>query len=157
MQSPAMRRVRDLLRGPAIVCDGRATIREAAKLMTDAGRRAVVIPTATSGFGIFTEGDLRARVVVGGIDSNQPVSTVMTPSAVTVDPDRLGADAVTDMLEYGLRHLPVVTEAGALMGVLELSDLLTSATNQGFELRAALATAQDDAHLVETARASLFW
>lgn len=152
-----MRRVRDLLRGPAIVCDGRATIREAAKLMTDAGRRAVVIPTETTGFGIFTEGDLRARVVVGGIDSNQPVSTVMTPSAVTVDPDRLGADAVTDMLEYGLRHLPVVTEAGALMGVLELSDLLTSATNQGFELRAALATAQDDAHLVETARASLFW
>ncbi len=148
-----MRRVRDLLRGPAIVCDGRATIREAAKLMTDAGRRAVVIPTETTGFGIFTEGDLRARVVVGGIDSNQPVSTVMTPSAVTVDPDRLGADAVTDMLEYGLRHLPVVTEAGALMGVLELSDLLTSATNQGFELRAALATAQDDAHLVETARA----
>lgn len=153
MQSPAMRRVRDLLRGPAIVCSEQATIREAAKLMTDAGRRAVVIPTETTGFGIFTEGDLRARVVVGGIDSNQPVSTVMTPSAVTVDPDRLGADAVTDMLEYGLRHLPVVTEAGALMGVLELSDLLTSATNQGFELRAALATAQDDAHLVETARA----
>ena len=49
-----MRRVRDLLRGPAIVCDGRATIREAAKLMTDAGRRAVVIPTETTGFGIFT-------------------------------------------------------------------------------------------------------
>lgn len=151
--NPAMRAVRELLRGPAIVCSGESSIREAAALMTEAGRRAVVIPTDTSTYGIFTEGDLRSRVVVGGVDSTRPVSTVMTPSAVTVDPDRLGADAVTDMLEHGLRHLPVVTASGELLGVLELSDLLTSATNQGFELRAALATAKTDSDLIATARA----
>ncbi|OYD69860.1 putative nucleotidyltransferase substrate binding domain-containing protein [Rhodococcus sp. OK302] len=151
--NPAMRPVRDLLHGPAIICSGETSIREAATLMTEAGRRAVVIPTDTSTYGIFTEGDLRVRVVVGGIDSALPVSSVMTPSAVTVDPERLGVDAVTDMLEHGLRHLPVVTATGAVLGVLELSDLLTSATNQGFQLRAQLATAPDDAALITTARA----
>ncbi|MGC0363943.1 CBS domain-containing protein [Rhodococcus sp. 27YEA15] len=151
--SSALRRVRDLLHGPAIVCDAHRSIRDAATMMTDAGRRAVVIPTDTDAYGILTEGDLRSRVIVGGVDVGLPVSTVMTPSAVTVHPDRLGADAVTDMLEHGLRHLPVVADDGILLGVLELSDLLTSATNQGFELRAALANAVDDADLIEQARA----
>ena len=40
MQSPAMRRVRDLLRGPAIVCDGQATIREAEGRLEAAKREA---------------------------------------------------------------------------------------------------------------------
>lgn len=151
--NPAMRPVRDLLRGPAIVCPANMSIREAAARMSEAGRRAVVIPTDTNTYGILTEGDLRGRVVVGGIDSALPISTVMTPSAITVDPDRLGADAVTDMLEHGLRHLPVVTNSGTLLGVLELSDLLASATNQGFELRADLATARSDTALIATARA----
>ncbi|MFC7450249.1 putative nucleotidyltransferase substrate binding domain-containing protein [Rhodococcus daqingensis] len=153
VRDPAMRPAGELLRGPALTCTPETTAREAAELMTLHGRRHVVIPLGGGTHGIFTDGDLRRRVVAAGLGTHTPVSAVMTSPARTVPADRLGADALMDMLERGVRHLPVLSSTGDLLGVLEDADLVATATRSGFLLRAAVARAADpDALVAATAR-----
>jgi CBS domain-containing protein len=47
----------------------------------------------------------------------------MTAPAYTVSPDRLAGEVLYEMLERGIRHVPVVSERGRLVGMLEDSDL----------------------------------
>ncbi|MET4613167.1 CBS domain-containing protein [Rhodococcus sp. PvR044] len=153
VRDPAMRRAGELLRGPALICSPESTVREAAELMTREGKRYVIVPLTGGSHGIFTDGDLRRRVVAAGLGTDTPVSAVMTAPARTVPADRLGADVLMDMLERGVRHMPVMSETGALLGVLEDGDLLATATRSGFLLRAAVArAATPDALIAATAQ-----
>ena len=47
----------------------------------------------------------------------------MTAPAYTVSPDRLAGEVLYEMLERGIRHAPVVSERGRLIGMLEDADL----------------------------------
>jgi CBS domain-containing protein len=51
------------------------------------------------------------------------VDAAMTAPAYTVSPDRLAGEVLYEMLERGIRHAPVVSERGRLIGVLEDADL----------------------------------
>ena len=50
----------------------------------------------------------------------------MTAPAYTVSPDRLAGEVLYEMLERGIRHAPVVSERGRLIGVLEDVDLFAA-------------------------------
>ena len=52
-----------------------------------------------------------------------------------------------DMLECGLRHMPVVTSRGEVVGVLEDADLLAASARQSFMLRRSIGLAADAAEL----------
>jgi CBS domain-containing protein len=52
-----------------------------------------------------------------------------------------------EMLECGLRHMPVVTPRGDVIGVLEDADLLAASARQSFMLRRAIGQAGDAAEL----------
>ncbi|SDC93292.1 putative nucleotidyltransferase substrate binding domain-containing protein [Rhodococcus tukisamuensis] len=151
VRDPAMRPAGELLRGPALTCAPETPAREAAELMTRAGRRCVLIPLAEGAHGIFTDGDLRRKVVAAGLTTATPVSAAMTAPVRTVPADRLGADVLMDMLELGVRHMPVRSASGALLGVLEDVDLLAAATRSGFLLRGEVARAADPDALVAAA------
>ena len=43
-----------------------------------------------------------------------------------------------DMLESGLRHMPVLTSQGRVLGVVEETDLVASSTRRSFLLRRAI-------------------
>jgi CBS domain-containing protein len=45
------------------------------------------------------------------------------------------------MLDRGIRHLPVLSPTGAVLGVLEDADLVSVVTRTSFQLRAAVARA----------------
>ena len=47
----------------------------------------------------------------------------MSSPVFSVTPDRLGGEVLFEMLERGFRHAPVVSERGALVGVVEDADL----------------------------------
>jgi acetoin utilization protein AcuB len=51
------------------------------------------------------------------------VRDVMTKAPLTIDPEAPLATAVAVMRERGLRHLPVVDDAGRLMGIVTDRDL----------------------------------
>ena len=76
--------------------------------------------------GIVTDRDLRTRVVADGAGPDTPVSEVMSAPAWTVAADRTGTEALLEMLDHGIRHLPVLGPDGALLGVLDDVDLLAS-------------------------------
>ena len=148
---PSARPVAELMRAPLILCTPEATIREAAERMTAAGATSVVVDAGDGTLGIMTDRDLRSRVVAGGVDADAPVSAVMTAPAYTVAADRTGSEVLLDMLDRGIRHFPVVSATGEVLGVVEDSDLVAVATRSSFSLRTAIARAGTVAELAEAA------
>ena len=138
----ASRPVGELIRSPLVVCAPATSIREAARRMAEAEATAVVVDLGSDGLGILTDRDLRVRVVAGGRDTGDPVSTAMSAPAYTVAADLPGREVLLDMLDRGIRHLPVLSPTGAVLGVIEDADLMAAVTQSSFRLRRALARAE---------------
>jgi CBS domain-containing protein len=139
--NPALRPVAELVRAPLVICWPHTTIREAALRMTSAGASSVVVDLGGGELGIVTDRDLRSRVVASGVDTSAPVTRVMSAPAYTVAADRLGGEVLLDMLDRGIRHLPVLSATGEVIGVIGDADLVAVATRSSFHLRAAIARA----------------
>lgn len=87
--------------------------------------------------GIVTERDL-LRVIAEGHDPRKiTVREVMTADPVTVSPSATVRDAAKLMFDKWFRHLPVVSEDGAVAGIISLRDLL-SLVSQGMDEPATL-------------------
>jgi CBS domain-containing protein len=91
--------------------------------MTAAGVSAAVVVLEEGGWGMLTDRDLRARVLAVGRSGAVRVDSAMTAPAYIVSPDRLAGEVLYEMLERGIRHAPVVSERGRLIGMLEDADL----------------------------------
>jgi len=152
-QEPNHQAVAKLLRSTTVRCAPETSIAEVARLMTEAGANSAIVDLADRGFGILTDRDLRMRVVAAGLPSSSPVSTVMTTPVFTVTPDQLAGEVLFELLERGLRHAPVVSESGALVGVIENADLFSAVPRSSFGARRAIARAKEIGELAEIARA----
>ena len=74
--------------------------------------------------GIFTDGDLR-RTLDRSVDiHNTPTHEVMTRHGKTIQADHLAAEALNVMEEMKINALPVTDESGALIGAINMHDLL---------------------------------
>ncbi|MFC5993572.1 putative nucleotidyltransferase substrate binding domain-containing protein [Pseudonocardia hispaniensis] len=149
--NPAQRPVADLLRGPPVLCSPGLSLREVAERMSASAATSAVVDLGAGRLGILTDRDLRQRVVAAGLDTSAPVTEAMSAPAYTVPADRLGGEALLDMLDRGIRHLPVLSPTGRVLGVLEDSDLVAVTTRSSFHLRAAIARAEDVGALVDAA------
>ena len=149
---PAHRRVDSFLRTAPVLCAPDTPIRDAARRMTDAGLSSVIVELGGGRLGIVTDRDLRTHVATGGVPVDAPVSSVMTPDAFTVAPDRLGIEAVIDMLDRGVRHAPVVDGRGRVLGVLDDVDLLAAEGRTPFHLRRTIADAPSRTELEAAGR-----
>src|SRR5690348_12780017 len=149
-ETESSQRVGALIRTPPLLCRGDEPIREAARRMTDRGVSAVVVRVASS-FGIMTDRDLRRRVIGAGLSPDAPVSAVMTAPAYTVTGDRLASDVLLDMLERNIHHIPVLSAAGEVLGVVDDGDLAAAAGRTPLRLRRAIALAGSQAELAAAA------
>lgn len=154
--------VADLVRGDVLVVAPEASVREAVVAMTDRHVSYALIRLRDGGVGIFTDRDLRTRVVAAGLPVDVPISSVMSAPARSVTVDMTAEAVLMDMLECGLRHMPVLTARGEVVGVLEDADLLAASARRSFLLRRAIGDAADAAELqavgsgVRTLAAELF-
>jgi len=139
-------RVATLIRTPPLLCQDDEPIREAARRMTDQGASAVLVPLADS-FGIVTDRDLRSRVIAADLSPDAPVSAIMTSPAYTVTADRLSGDVLLDMLERNVHHIPVLSPAGRVLGVVDDGDLVAADGRKPLLLRRAIALADSPAEL----------
>jgi len=74
--------------------------------------------------GIFTDGDLR-RTLDRSVDiHNTPINEVMTRNGKTIQADHLAAEALNIMEEMKINALPVTDDGGALIGAINMHDLL---------------------------------
>jgi CBS domain-containing protein len=144
--------VGSLVRGEPAVCGPDTPIREAAQLMSAGPGTAVVVDLGPEGFGILTDRDLRIKVVAGGMSGEEPVTAAMSAPAYTCTADRRAGEVLAEMFDRGLRHFPVVSPTGRVVGVVEDTDLVALRTRTSFYLRHRIATARSDEELVTVSR-----
>lgn len=116
-------RLGDLVGEAPYVCGPDTTLLEAAAAMEGSDLGSLAVVEGHDLLGLITERDIR-RAVAAGTDLDTAVSSVMSDDPDTFDPDLDVWDAATWIVESGYRHLPVVDDDGALLGVVSIRDLL---------------------------------
>jgi len=126
---------------PPATAEKTATVLEAAILMKEKGKGALLVCDGTRLTGIFTERDALFRVIAAGRDAaTTTLADVMTPQPMTMHPDEPFIKALRLMHKRGFRHLPVV-ENGRPLGVVSARDALE---DDLYELRVELAQRADE-------------
>src|SRR5690606_23309826 len=92
--------------------------------------------------GIFTDRDLRSKVVAAAADPAAAVSTIMTPDPVSVDVRTRAFDATLLQIDRGVHHLPVCDD-GVPVGMVTTGDLLRLAQADPVYLAARISRAPD--------------
>jgi CBS domain-containing protein len=121
--------------------------------MSAEGASAILVRAGTGSparLGIVTDRDLRSRVIAAGLSPDAPISAIMTEPAYTVSADRQGGDVLLDMLERGVHHIPVLSPAGQVLGVIDDGDLVAAEARKPFLLRRAIELAASPAELAAT-------
>ena len=111
--------------GPATV-SMLATVEDAIKVMLEKDVGAVaVIDEAGVVAGMFTERDVLAKFALSGRNPyTTPVRELMSPMVEMATDETTAAEAFKVMLERHYRHLPVVDEAGKVLGILSIRNIL---------------------------------
>ncbi|MEP6642054.1 MAG: DUF294 nucleotidyltransferase-like domain-containing protein, partial [Gaiellales bacterium] len=139
-----------LVHRPAVECTPDTTAGKAAGLMAEADVSCLLV-RLDDGFGIVTDSDLRRKLVARGRSYDTPVGALMVAPALTFPPDRLAVDAMIDMLDAGIHHLPVVDADGTAVGVVTATDLMYLESRTPFALRRSIAHAESVDQVVEAA------
>lgn len=113
----------DVISGRRLVyLGGKATARQAAKLMRKHNVGAVLIIEHEALKGILTVNDMTYRVIAGGLDPDKTLlGEVMTPNPDTVSSDTTAIAALRLMQNRDYRHLPVV-DGGQVLGLVSRRD-----------------------------------
>jgi CBS domain-containing protein len=151
MLDPVRRPVGELVRRRAVIVPPEAPLRDAARLMVDAGTSSLLVDLGER-LGIVTDSDFRSRVVAAGVAPDTPVSAIMTVPARTVSAETTGTDVLLEMLERGLRHLPVLDARRNVIGIVADTDLVAIERRTPFLLRREIREAADRETLAAVSR-----
>jgi CBS domain-containing protein len=101
-----------------------ALIQEAAKQLTDRRIGSLLVEKNGQVIGILTETDIVRKAVAKGLDlKKEKVELILSKPVITVEVSRSPEDAHDLMAENRVRHL-VVTDAGKIVGIVSVRDLL---------------------------------
>lgn len=152
VHEPAHQPVARLMRLPTVLVNPTDSTRDVARRMSEAGADAAMVDLGDHGFGIVTDSDIRSKIVAADLPLSSQISTAMTGPLFTVTPDRLGGEVLFEMLERGIRHVPVVNGRRQLLGLVEDSDLFAVQPRSWFGARRAIARAATVEALSELAQ-----
>ena len=137
-----IRSLRSIVAGqPPTTAAKTATVLEAALLMKQQGKGALLVLDGTRLIGIFTERDALFRVIAARRDpASTRLADVMTPQPLTIHPDEPFGRALRIMHEGGFRHIPVVEHERPL-GIVSARDALD---DDLYDLRVDLAQREEE-------------
>jgi len=109
---------------PPVVLDAATPLRDVLRRMRDEKSGCALLTRNDRLAGIFTERDVVARVIGTAGALEQPVADWMTP-----DPDRVTQSdpirkAIRLMRRGGFRNVPIVDEAGGVVGCVRHKDIV---------------------------------
>lgn len=108
---------------PLISVGPDATLRDVARVLDGNAIGAVAVLDGTTLVGLLSERDV-ARALARGADPDVDlVDTWMTRSPVTARPDDHIIEVALQMLDEGIRHLPLVDAYGRAEGMISLRDV----------------------------------
>ncbi len=118
-------RVSVLAPKPPLTVKPATPVSDVLKLMVERKIGCVVIADGPKPLGIFSERDALRKVNVNATAfGSRPVSDFMTPNPQTLLANAKIAYAVQRMDLGGYRHLPIVGEAGELLGIISARDII---------------------------------
>ena len=120
-----MKLLRDVAIRHLLTVDPAASLRRAAKVMTDRGVGCAVVVEKEKVAGIVTERDILRAVADDKIMDDAKVEDVMTRDVVSGAPGWEIVRAVKTMTDGGFRHL-LVMEMDDPVGIVSLRDLMDS-------------------------------
>ncbi|GEM77775.1 DUF294 nucleotidyltransferase-like domain-containing protein [Vibrio superstes] len=119
-----IKRVSEVASGRVAVMQANNTIQEVAHEMRIVKRTScAVIYDNDEIVGLITDRDMTKRVIALGASIDQPISSVMTYSPLTIAPDDLVLHAASVMMQFNIRNLPIV-ENNKVIGLLTTSHLV---------------------------------
>ncbi len=117
-------KIQNLSLGMPLVVSKTATLGEVLGKITSERRAYAVIVAEGHVAGIFTERDLMTRVALQHPPLTTPIEKLMTPNPTVLKGNDSMAEAIRVMNQGGHRHVPIISEQGALQGVLGVRDLI---------------------------------
>ncbi len=115
-----MLRVKDLMCKKIITAKEDQSVQQAVQLLNDRHvGSVVVIDDEEKCIGIFTERDA-IRLMANLSPTDEPLGKSMSRNVVTVSIDASFDEAKRLMLSHDIRHLPVIDNAGKLIGLFSL-------------------------------------
>jgi signal-transduction protein with cAMP-binding, CBS, and nucleotidyltransferase domain len=124
MPSTVWTKVLEVATREPVVVPPQAALRMASKVMADHSIGAVVVATDRGMVGILSERDVNNALACGADPDRSTVAGAMSHDVVSLRPHDALYDAAVDMLDLGIRHVPVVDERGAVVGMVSVRDLL---------------------------------
>ena len=100
------------------------TLSEAARRIWDRGVGSAVVISGEGDPGIITERDLLRAIADGADPTSTKVGAYRTSNAVTITLTWHVVDAARTMIERGFRHLIVLDDAGQVVGMLSIRDMV---------------------------------
>ncbi len=122
-------RVDDSLLHPGCMVDADTDILEALRTLENSRASALIIKNEY-GYGIVTDADLRYYILHKEEDNLRKISQIQSYPVIAIEEDELLFNVLLTMTEHNIKHLPVFDERKTLLGVLDLTDLLSYLSNQ---------------------------
>ena len=124
MRATVWTKVQDVATREPVVVPPQTSLRAATQVMADQSIGAVVVATNRGAVGILSERDVVNALAAGADPDAATVAGVMSHDVVSLRPHDTLYDAAVDMLDLGIRHVPVLDERGAPLGMVSVRDLL---------------------------------
>ena len=118
--------ISNIIAGQSVVTASKeTTVRAACTLMAQKRIGALLVVENNRIAGIFTERDALNKVLAGNLDPDKTsLSQVMVANPQTIRADKPLGYALQYMLDGGFRHVPVVDQNGAPVGMVSARDAL---------------------------------
>jgi CBS domain-containing protein len=132
--------VRDVMTKQPVVLNSDATVKDAAKAMSEHHIGSVVVMERGSPCGIVTDRDITVRAVAAGSDvSRMRLGEICSKSLASVSPDQSVEDAINLMKSKDIKRVLVMSDH-TLEGIISLGDL--TARGEGEDIQQDLSRAK---------------
>jgi len=146
-------RVEDVMTRQVMTVDPGASLKDVARLLMDLGVSG--LPVVDDGYvaGVVSEADILVKVravnptrhglggllFTEGVDVGEKLRALtagdaMTSPAITITPHRPVAEAAGRMIDEGVNRLPVVSDDGALLGIVTRADVVRAFVRSDAEI-----------------------
>ncbi|HSD04973.1 MAG TPA: CBS domain-containing protein [Nitrosopumilaceae archaeon] len=114
--------VKDIMKKTVISVDSSMTVKDAAKMMKDAGVGCVVVMEKNLAVGIVTERDFVRKVIAQEKPSSIVIKEIMSSPLIVINPDETVWELAELMKQRRIHKVPV-TEGERLVGIATSTDL----------------------------------